>query len=198
MRDVLPWLDELEPTPGVGSDSGTAAGEDPAVAGARAALYRRFGEVGASIRVGGETIDRPTAMNRLATEPDAAARRRLFEALAPVWQAVDGDGGRTSPYRRLLRSSAARWAAHGSPIEANAVALGIPPGTIEGVLLQESSRRGGRSSGPGASSHGTTGYAMGASSRRLDRLIPADRLLALNRRYLAALGADPDGLGDPL
>ena len=62
----------------------------------------------------------------------ASARRTLFEALAPVWRVVDGDGDEGSPYRRLLRASAARWAEHGSPIEANAVALGLPAGFARG------------------------------------------------------------------
>ena len=107
MRATLPWLDELEPTPGARPTAGGATDEEPAVARARASLYRRYGEAAASLRFGGETIDRPTALNRLATEEDPAARRELFEALGPVWHVVDGDGGEGSPYRRLLRASAA-------------------------------------------------------------------------------------------
>ena len=194
IRGALPWLDELEPTPGVDPTPGSAADEDPAVATARATLYRRFGEAASSIHLDGVTVDRPTLLNRLATEPDAAARRRSFEALAPVWRVVDGDDDRASPYRRLLRSSSARWAAYGSPIEANAVALGMPPGSIEGDLLEiVAAWR--AVVGPERLEPWDYRYAMGASSRRLEGVIPAGRLLDLNQRYLASLGADVEGLG---
>ena len=106
-------------------------GEEPAVARARAALVRRYGEAASSIRVGAETLDRLTVLARLGTEPDPAARRGLFEALAPVWRVVDGDGGDASPYRRLLRSSAERWRIAGSPVDANVASVGLPPEAFE-------------------------------------------------------------------
>ncbi len=49
--------------------------------------------------------------------------------------------------------------------------------------------------GPGRIEPWDYRYAVGAASRRLDGLVAADRLLALNRDYLRALGADPDALG---
>jgi len=196
MRSTLEWLDELEPTPGVGAATGRESDVDGALvlSRARAALYRRYGQAAASIRVGPVTMDRPTVLTRLATEPDATVRRALFQALAPVWRAVDGDGGDASPYRRLLQSSAERWRSHGSPIEANAVALGMPPGSVEGTLhtILAAWRT---VSWPGRVEPWDYHHAVGAAAHRLDRLVPADRLLDLNRRYVAALGADPDRLG---
>jgi hypothetical protein len=194
MRATLPWLDEQEPTPGAQPTAGSATDEAPEIARARAELYRRYGQAANALRFRGETIDRTTALNRLATEPDPAIRRGLFEALAPVWRTVDGDGGDASPYRRLLRASSERWARHGSPIEANAVALGMPVGSIEGVLGQilgawrEIME-------PARLEPWDYRYAVGAAARRLDRLVPVDRLLEINDRYLAALGADPRMLG---
>lgn len=205
MRAVLEWLDELEPTPRLRPETAdtpdlpdTAGRADPdgspAVARARALLYRRYGEAADAIRLGTETLDRPTVLARLATEPEAATRRALFEALAPVWRTVDGDGGDASPYRHLLRSSAERWRVHGSPIEANAVALGMPPDSIEGTL--ETILAAWRTIiGPGRLEPWDYRYAVGGAARRLDGLVPADRLQALNHRYVAALGADPDQLG---
>ena len=176
------------------ADGPDEAGVDLAVARARAALYRRYGEAADAVRIGAATLDRPTVLARLATEPDGVVRRALFEALAPVWRVVDGDGGGNSPYRRLLRASAARWAAHGSPIEANAVALGMPPGsvetTLEGILATWRTVV-----GPGRLEPWDYWFAVGASARRLDRMVPAERLLDLNHRYLTSLGADPDRLG---
>ena len=194
MRATLPWLDELEPTPGARPTQGGATDEEPAVARARTALYRRYGQAAESLRFDGETIDRPTVLGRLATEEDRDARRTLFEALAPVWRVVDGDGDDGSPYRRLIRASAARWAEHGSPIEANAVALGLPAGALEGMLHQILAAW--RSVvGPGRIEPWDYWYVAGAAARRLDRLVPADRLQAINDAYLTSLGADPRDLG---
>ena len=164
------------------------------MARARASLYRRYGEAAESIRFGGEKIDRLSVLGRLATEEDALARRALFESLAPVWRVVDGDGGDASPYRRLLRASAARWAEHGSPIEANAVALGIAEGSLEG-MLHEILAAWRTVVGPGRIEPWDYWFAAGAAARRLGRLVPADRLQVVNDDYLAALGADPRDLG---
>ncbi len=194
MRATLPWLDELEPTPGARPTEGGATDEEPVVARARTTLYRRYGQAAESLRFDGETIDRPTVLGRIATEDDPGARRALFEALTPVWRVVDGDGGPGSPYRRLLRASAARWAEHGSPIEANAVALGLPAGSLEGMLGEILAVW--RSIlGSGRIEPWDYWYVTGAAARRLDRLVPATRLQALNDAYLAALGADPRDLG---
>ena len=194
MRDSLDWIDGLEATPGAGRPDDVAPHEDPAVERARAALYRRYGLAVSAVRVGAVDLDRLTVLARLGTEPDPAARKALFEALGPIWRVVDGDGGDASPYRRLLRSSAERWQRTGSPIEANAVSLGIEPGTIEhtlrAILVAWRSVFGRSRLEPW-----DYWYATGAASRRLDGLVPRDRLLALNGAYLTALGADPAALG---
>ncbi len=194
MRAALTWLDELEPTPGARPTVGGATDEAPAVARARAAVYRRYGAAAESLRVGSEVLDRPTILNRLATELDTEGRRALFLALTPVWRAVDADGGDASPYRPLLRASARRWAEHGSPIDANAVALGMPAGSLEGTLWEilDAWRA---VLGPGRIEPWDYRFVVGAAARRLDPLVPADRLLAINDDYLAALGADPRELG---
>jgi hypothetical protein len=194
MRAALAWLDELEPTPGVRALPGATVDEDAAVARLRRRTYRAYGAATESVRVGGETIDRLTALARLATEPEAATRRTVFTAIEPIWRAVDGDGGDASPYRRLVRLSAERWARHGSPIEANAVALGMAHGSLEPTLREILA--GWRDLvGPGSVEPWDYRFAVGAAARRLDDRIPADRLLDLNGRYLASLGADPDALG---
>ena len=111
-----------------------------------------------------------------------------------MWRTVDGDGRDASPYRRLLQSSAERWRVHGSPIEANAVALGMPPDSIERTL-QTILTAWRAITGPGRVEPWDYRYAVGAAARRLDGLVPADRLMDLNHRYVAALGADPARLG---
>ena len=194
MRGALAWLDALEVTPGADAPAGGPANEGPAVARARATLYRRYGAAVGAVRVGASTLDRPTILARLAVEPDAAARRACFEALSPIWRVVDGDGQDASPYRGLLRSSAERWRVHGSPIETNAASLGMSPGSVEPTLrailaawrtVVE----------PGLLEPWDYWYAVGAASRRLGGLVHQERLLDVNRRYLSSLGADPDALG---
>ena len=81
--------------------------------------------------------------------------------MAPVWRAVDGDGGLTSPYPRLVAASAERWARDGSTIEANAAVLGIAARRVRADAPRDPGD--GRRSSPtrpappgGASSHGTT------------------------------------------
>jgi hypothetical protein len=195
MRASLDWLDEAEPVPPRRTEPGGDGGDPEAVVvRARAALYRRYAKAADAIRVGAATLDRPTVLARLATEPDSTARRTLFEALAPVWRAVDGDADEASPYRRLLRSSAERWRIHGSPIEANAVALGMAPGSIEGTLwtILAAWRA---VVGPGRVEPWDYRFAAGAAARRLDRSVPVERLLDLDHRYAASLGADTDRLG---
>ena len=194
MRGVLGWLDELEATPGARPSEGGLASEGVEMARARAATYRRFGAAAGAIRVGGATLDRLTVFARLANEPDPAVRRTLFEALVPVWRVVDGDGGAASPYRRFVASSAARWDVHGSPIEANAASLGMSAGSIE-AALREIVAAWRTVIGPGRLEPWDYWFAVGAASRRLDRLVSQERLLDVNRRYLASLGADPGALG---
>jgi hypothetical protein len=194
MRATLPWLDELEPTPGARQTEGGATDEEPAVARARAALYGRYGRAVTSLRLDEETVDRLTVLGRLATEKDPDRRRALFVALAPVWRVVDGDGGDDSPYRRLLRASAGRWAEHGSLIEANATALGLRAGSLE-PMLHEILAAWRSVLGTARIEPWDYWYVTGAAARRLDRLVPADRLQSINDAYLASLGADPRGIG---
>ena len=193
MRTALAVVDELEPTPSVRATAGEAPPEERAAARARARLYADYGRAAESIRFRGETIHRLTALNRLATEPDPTTRRQLFESMTSLWHAVDGDGDDSSPYRRLLRVSAARWADHGSPIDANAAGLGLSAGSFEGALHDMLAAW--RSVGPsGRIEPWDYRYVVGAAARRLDRLVPVGELQPLNDRYLAALGADPTGL----
>ncbi len=193
MRASLEWLDELEPTPGARPNAGGTAAEDSATRRLRATTYRRFGQVADRVRYRADTMDRLTALGHLGSEPDPATRRAIFEAMAPVWRSVDGDGRDASPFRRLVRATAARWSAHGSTIEANAVALGLAPGTAEDTFhaILAAWRA---VLGPDEVEPWDYWYVVGAASRRLDERAPQDRLLAINQAYLAALGADVEGL----
>jgi len=197
---ALPFFDELEPVDGAEPGLPAAEPEAPDIVALRHATYEAYGEAAAAIRVGAETIDRLTALSRLATEPDVAQRRVIFEAMAPVWRSVDGDGAAAgdSPYRRLLASSAARWARSGSAIEANALALGIAPGTFESMLhrMLEAGRTALRdvAGHDGRIEPWDVRYLFGGAERALGGLVTQERLRAINDAHLRSLGADPDTL----
>ncbi|MFL5649648.1 MAG: hypothetical protein ACJ777_00035 [Chloroflexota bacterium] len=194
VRGVLDWLDELEPTPGSRSPAPAAEAEEAAIRRLRARVTRRYGVAVASVPFGNERLDRLTVLARLATEPDQSVRRGLLESLSGIWRTVDGDGEGASPYRALLAASARRWQQLGSPVEANARSLGLPEGSIETTLHAILAAWRGVF-GSGRVEPWDYWHSVGAASRRLRGVITRDRLLDVNRRYLASLGADPDVLG---
>jgi hypothetical protein len=197
MHGVLPWFDEIEPPParrGGSASRPPAAVVDPSEARGRAALYGRYGEAATSIRVGGETLDRLMVLGRLGTEPDPQVRRALFASLEPIWRAVDGEGGRRSPFQRLVGPAARRWEIAGSPIVANSRSVGLGPGGLE-PILREMLATWREVRGPGRIEPWDYWYAIGGATRGLEAHIPQARLLEVNRTYLRALGADPDRLG---
>ena len=116
------------------------------------------------------------------TEPDAAARRRLFLALEPLWRTVDGDGGDGSPYRRLLRSSAARWAGARLPDRGQRRGARDVAGRVRGDAPRHPRRVAvDRRAGP-ARTVGLLATRLGPPHGRWIALVPADRLLDLERR----------------
>lgn len=198
IRASLPFFDELEPVPGLAPDAERGEYETDEIATLRRATFDAYGEAAAAIDVGGQTIDRLTAFARLATDPDPAARRTTFEAMAPVWRSVDGDGRDASPFRRLVASSAARWARGGSVIDANAAVLGIPPGAFEPMLHRLLAA--GRRRLADVAGHDRPiepwdyRYLVGEAERRLGTLVTPERLREINDAHLRSLGADPVAL----
>jgi hypothetical protein len=193
IRSSLGWMDELEPVDGLEA-AGQAPVEPPDVADLRRRTVEAYGEAVGAVRTTSGVIDRLTALGRLATEPDAGARRSLFLAMNPIWAAVDGDSGPASPYRTLLRSSAAHWARDGSPAEAAATALGMAPGSLE-PTLREILARWRRVLGRERIEPWNYWFVVGALERRLGGLVGRNRLRAINDAHLASLGADAAALG---
>lgn len=148
--------------------------------------------------------DRPDTrreiLGEIALEPDDGRRRRLFLALEPLWRAVHGDGGASSPYWRFVHASAEVWQSGRSPIEANATGLGVDAATIEAwceAILEgwrlaavEPARRDGQ---PDIEPWDWW-WRQGEAERRLDRHLPLDRIQPLVDQWAAALGADVDRL----
>jgi hypothetical protein len=192
IESALEWMDETEGVDGLAEVGGPEV-EAPDVAELRRRTFRAFGEAGEATTIGPEKMDRLTALSRLATEPNGARRRALFEALEPMWRAVAGDGGPSSPYRTLLRSSAARWARDGSPVEAAATALGMAPGSIESTL-REILAAWRRVLGPELVEPWDYRFRVGGMERLLQPSIPRERLQPINDAHLRSLGADPETL----
>jgi hypothetical protein len=196
MRSAIAGLDEYVPVDGVAMSE--AAAYDSATQAEARRFLEDYGAAAEAIDVGGERIDRLTAFERLATSDDATERRATFEAMEPVWRAIDGDGGRDSPYRRLIKASAQRWDAMGSVVDTNAAVLGIAQGALEPILTTtlDAGRRllasvtDGRPIEPW-----DYRYLVGEADRRLRAALPPARLREINDRHLTDLGADPQVLG---
>jgi Carboxypeptidase Taq (M32) metallopeptidase len=156
--------------------------------------YACFGRAAQDLTVDGETLDRVTILSLLAVTDDDARRQRLFRALAPVWTSIDGDRSpASSPYRQLVRLSAAKLAAGHGAIEASAAELGIEPGLVESWLT--AALEGWHRISPDEPIEPWDfAYRAGAASRALAPAIPRDALRAVNDRFYRDLGADVTAL----
>jgi len=194
IRGALPDLDAwAAPLDGLARDE-TAPGEPPDIAALRRVTFDAWGAAMADLEVGDERLDRLTVGARLAREEEPAARRRLFLTMEPAWRVLNGEDEPDSPYRRLLGSSAARWAAEGSPIEANAAALGMDSRDVEPTMRRILAAFRTVALGQAPIEPWDYRYAVGGLARRLDARIPVERLRAINDAHLRSLGADPADL----
>ena len=176
-------------------------------------LHRRldgcYGALADDLPFEGASLTRPRILGRLATEPSATARRRLFLALEPLWRVVDGDAGERSPYRALLATSADQWRRGRSPIAANAVALGVTVHDIEAWIVatleawRDAVAAPPAVNGEAGGEVGAIGrtiepwdwwWLAGAADRAMGNALPLDRVFRVNRELYAALGADLDTL----
>jgi hypothetical protein len=156
-------------------------------------MYACFGAAAGNLMFEGESLDRLTVFAKLATTEAPDRRRALFLSLAPVWNAVNGDGGVASPWRTLIRLSAARMRAAGNTVAARAVSLGVDPARVEPWLLAILARW--RDNYAKAELEPWDfHFAAGAMERALAPRIPLHSIQALNDRVYRELGADPAAL----
>lgn len=160
----------------------------------RDALYTCFDEIGNQLEFEGGRLTRVSALDRLASIEEAARRKTLFLAFAPLWQAVNGNNQLDSPYRRLIGLAAADAKKNGSPIDTAAHAVGAPSTEIEHWLEQilEACRQ---VSGEHAIEPWDFRYLAGEADRVLATSIPRDSLQRIAGRYYQDLGADLHDLG---
>jgi hypothetical protein len=196
LPDLDGWPEPLDGLAFAGTAPGTAT-DEPAIAALRRATFEAWGAAMADIPVDGERLDRLTVAARLGREPDAAARRRLFLAMAPGWTVLDGEKGAADPngpYRRLLRASALRWKRHGSPIAKNAAALGMDPEAVEPTMREILAAYRRVAMPPRLVEPWDYRYVTGGLARRLDPDITLPRLRPINDGHLSEIGADPGAL----
>ena len=195
----------------LGSDSATAAppnssppecGYDPAAIAAlpngldslATRMYACYGYAAQYVTYGAEHLDRLTILGRLTGTDSAAERERLFRALTPVFQAMNGDDGPSSPYRTMIRLSAQRWKERGSPVDAGARLAGVDPRLMESWLVSILERW--QEVTPDTMIEPWDyDFLAGRADRRLDSLVAVrGGLAALNAAYYRALGANVDSL----
>ena len=110
-----------------------------------------------------------------------------------MWRSVNGDGGRASPYRRLIALEVEARGAGEPPTAAQARASGVPPDSLEPWLLAILETW--RDATPDSLVEPWDWYYLvGRTSRALSPRIPRERLAALNAAVWRALGADVDAL----
>jgi hypothetical protein len=190
MRELLAALDAEENAGGAQERACRDAG-DPSLdyAALRAALVSCYVEIGNVLRFEGHTVDRGTALQLLHVIDEPERRKALFDAFRPLWAALYGDGGPTSPYRRLIAMASEDARRHGSAIDAAARSLGLETREVEAWLvgILDAWRR---ASDPQPVEPWDYRYRNSAANRRLAGRVPPDALLPISRRYYADLGAD--------
>lgn len=148
-----------------------------------------YGAAARRIIVDQDTLDRLSILGLLGRSDDPERRRRLFLALTPVWQSVNGDDGENSPYRAMVGLRRAAWGAH-FPMDERARGLGVAPDSLEQWLVAVLTAW--RASMPDTLLEPWDWYYLtGETSRRLSPRIPRDSLQAVVNRYYRSLGADP-------
>jgi hypothetical protein len=156
-------------------------------------IYACFAEAAHSLSFEGDEMDRLTVFGLLALTDDPSRREALWLALAPVWQAVNGDNGPRSPYRTLVRRNSARLRDEGEPLGASVRGIGVEPALMEewlSLVLQ----RWDEIAPDAPIEPWDFAYAAGRGDRALDARIPLESLRPINDRFYADLGADPAAL----
>ena len=157
-------------------------------------VFGCYGHAASRVVIGADTLNRLTALGMLGTTDDPSPRERIFRALEPIWQSVNGADEPTSPYRVLVGLRRASWSGTPNPFAERAAGFGLTESQLEGWLVR--ALEGWRATLPDTvlepwDFH----HFVGAASRRLSPLIPRDSLIGLNRRFYETLGAPVDSLG---
>ena len=152
------------------------------------ALYACFAELANHLQFESTTVTRVAAMELLTRIEEPQRREALFRAFVPLWQALNGDGGPASPYRRMIRLAALEARSSGSPLDAAAATVGVSAAETEHWLEQILDAW--RQVSSEALEPWDYRFANGAAERALASAIPREAMLPLNERYYRDLGFD--------
>lgn len=153
-------------------------------------IYACFGRAARSLRFEGEATDRLTLLGRLALTPDPRRREQLWRALAPIWQAVNADSGPRTPYRTLVRESAARLQREGLGLADPVRSIGVDPARMQDWLVRVLEQW--REINPDTPIEPWDfAYQAGAAQRALRSALPLASLRSINDAFYRDLGADP-------
>ena len=160
----------------------------------KSALVACFVEIGNSLSFEGGTINRVSALDLLHETSDPARRKAVFLAFVPLWQAINGNDERDSPYRRMIAGAVAEAAGSGSEIDNVARDAGIDAAEVERWLVRilEAWRE---SSGDAMVEPWDFRFQAGDADRLLGRYVPRESLQPINQRYYSDLGADLAQMG---
>ena len=162
--------------------------------GLREVLAGCYREIGNNLQFEGQTVDRGSALGLLYDVEQPARRKALFDAFQPLWAALNGQNEPDSPYRRLIKLSAAEEATNGSGVAAAARAIGVTVPEVERWLVQilDAWRM---ASPPGLVEPWDWRHSVGEGNRGLADRVTGDNILAIDHRFYRDLGADLDALG---
>ncbi|MBS0581109.1 MAG: hypothetical protein JSR36_17785 [Proteobacteria bacterium] len=152
-------------------------------------LYACFAELGNSLHFEDGRVTRVAALEMLTYLPEAARRKALFLSFVPLWQALNGDGGSDSPYRRMIRMAAAQARRSSSPIDDAANTVGIPTAEAE-HWLERALAAWHRATRDSDIEPWDYRFRAGAADRLLAHTAPRGELQPLNQRYYQDLGLD--------
>jgi hypothetical protein len=156
------------------------------------ALYACFEEIGNRLSFENQSIVRTTALQWLQEIDDPGRRKHLFLAFSPLWDAINAENDRTSPYRRMIELTAAQGSA--SAVDDAAAMVGLTTPEMERWLREILAAWRGHLQGP-ALEPWNYWYAAAAASRQLAQAIPRESVLPISERFYRDLGADLQRLG---
>jgi hypothetical protein len=166
-----------------------ATGKDQDYAALRTALLACFTEKANDVSFEGAKINRQSVLDLLHEIKEPERRKGVFMALAPLWQAVNGNNEPDSPYRRMIALTAADAAKHGSEIDAAARDAGVNTADVERWLEQILDAW--RQVNPDEPVEPWSfSYLSAEADRELAAAIPRESLQPINQRFYQDLGFD--------
>jgi hypothetical protein len=167
-----------------------ATRKDQDYASLRTALLACFNEKGNNVSFEGAKINRQSVLDLLHEIEEPERRKAVFMALAPLWQAVNGNNEPDSPYRRMIALTAADAAKPGSgEVDAAARDAGVKTADVERWLEQVLDAW--RQVNPDDPVEPWSfSYLSAEADRQLAAGIPRESLQPTNQRFYQDLGFD--------